>query len=447
MSSSPSFQDKYYTKRVDNWNKMAAFRVGIDSVKALLNKWERESVEGFKARQKSATLYNVVKKTVKTSNGLLFRKSISWSDDLNKDFLEKAKDIDNADSNLNEFTKGVTESALWMGVSYILVDLPKSEEIPETMQQQRDLGLIPYFSKIEANQIVNRRVENNELTQITIREVVTEYDGEFGEKEIEQFRVLFIGGGRIYRGDTIVHQWVTNLTYIPIIPVYTNKEGFFDGSSKFIDIADLNLKHFNFQSQLDKTLFIAANPIPKIWGATDKESMTVGVDQALTWKRKEDGDFVWEEFKGTSVDKLQVEIENTEKRMATIGLSMLVQNEKEVTATERIIDSTSENSDLSSISDGVEWALNVAYSYWCDFLGVAPTGAILTNKDFTGIALTPEQAKTYLEMFNAGTLTLDQLWDELQRQEFIADFDRDLAKAELEAKNQNVDLGGTPINK
>lgn len=442
MNNSPSFKDKIYTTRINGYLKMSDFRVGIDKVKGRLTKWERESALGYKARQEVATLFNVTKKTVKTCNGLLFRKEVNYTD-LNPLFEAKIEDIDNNDAELNEFAIDVSESALWNGISFILVDVPQSASNPETLQQQLDMGLIPYFTKIEASQIVNRRIINNKLVQITIKETVTEYEGDFGEKEIEQYRVLKIGGGKIYRGDTVYLEWENGLSYIPIVPVYTNKQGYLDGSPKFIDIADLNLKHFNFQSQLDKTLFIASNPIPKVWGqrSNEQDEMAIGVDKALTWNHKDDGDFQWEEFKGTSVDKLQSEIDRIEKRMAIIGLSMMTQNDKQMTATERIIDSTSENSDLSAIASSIEWSLNTAYGYWCDFMGVEQTGEITVNKDFTGIALTPEQAKVYLELFMSGVLTLEQLWDELQKQEFIGDFDRDLVKAELEAQNQNVALG------
>lgn len=448
MSNSPSFEDKIYKSRIENWAKMDAFKEGLDAVKPYLMKWERESNEGFKARQKSATLFNVVNKTVQTSNGLIFRKEISYTD-LNPVFEQRIEDIDNRDANLNEFAKDVSQSALWKGLSYILVDMPYTEVIPETRQQQNDLGLIPYFTKIEADQVINRRIDGDQLTQMTIKEVVTEYTGEFGEDEITQYRVLYIGGGKIYRGDTVFREWTTGLDYIPIVPVYSNKKGYFDGASKFIEIANLNLKHFNLQSQLDKTLFIASNPIAKIWGniADDAKEMTVGVDKALTWSSKDDGDFQWEEFKGTTVDKLQDELERTEQRMATLGLSMLVKQQKDITATEKIIDSAGENSDLSSIADSVEWALNTAYAYFCDMMKTPLMGEITVNDDFTGVGLSPDQAKVYLEMYNSGVLDLERLWDELQRKEFIADFDREEVKANIEATNQIMDLGGTPIPK
>lgn len=459
MSNNPSFKDSTYTKRIAAFQKMDDFREGLEAVKGRLIQWEREDDKAFASRKERATLYNATKKIVNASVGMIFSKEIAYTD-LCPQFMEIEDDVDNNDSDLNEFMKECAESALWSGISYILLDTPTSDIQPETLQQQRELGIRPYFTKIEAKQVINKRFSHingtNQLTQMTIEETVTEYEEGFSEKEVTQWRVLFIGGGMVYRkkqDDTysVVKTWATGLSYIPIVPVYSNKVGFFDATPKLIDIADLNLKHFNYQSQLDKTLFIAANPIPVIWGRTggDNDSISggkskevvIGVDTAITFRDKNEGDFAWVEFEGKSVDKLQEEIKNIETRIATLGLSMLTQANTTKTATERKIDSAEENSDLSSFAKSIEWSANTAYIYFCDMVKANPTGEIKVNDEFVDSSITPEQAKVYLDMHRNGEMTLDQLWTELEHRDFIEEIsDRDMAKAELEAQNQNVTL-------
>lgn len=123
--------------------------------------------------------------------------------------------------------------------------------------------------------------------------------------------------------------------------------------------------------------------------------------------------------------------------MSASGLSFLTSSNKEKTATEAAIVSTSETSDMSAIASAVQWAINQAYKIWCEMMSQEPSGEITCNRDFVG-ALTAEQAKVYLQMQKDGQITLDQLWTELQRREFVQEFDRDIAKAELEAKNQSM---------
>jgi len=439
MSDTPKFTDSLHEERKDDLAVMHAFKGGKKRVKKLLHKWERETDAGYLARQNVCTLYNQTRKTIKTANGMIFRKSLSFKD-LNKDFEEKSSNIDGSDTSLNDFAKDVNEASLWDGISYILVDTPSNngQEIV-TLQQQLSAGIIPYFTKVTNAQILNRRIENNKLTQITIQENVKKYTGEFKEEIVTQERVLYIGGGALFQDDELIDIWENKLDYIPLVPVYSNKLGYFDASPRYLDLAELNLKHFNYQSQLDKTLFIASNPIPKVWGNAGKE-LTIGVDQAMSWDNKEDGDFEWCEFQGTSVEKLQEEISKTEARMLAIGISLLT--DKEQTATEVAINSAGETSDLASMASSLETSLNTAYGYWCEMMGKTNTGTIGVNKDFTGIALSPQDAKMYLDMYNSGTISLSQFWDEMEGKEYLKPFDRDVVKSEIEAENQNTDLEG-----
>ena len=414
-----------------------------NDVRELLIKWERETDDGYKSRQANSVLYNVVEKTINTAKGMLFRKPLNWSDDLNTLFVQIAsEDVDRNSTSLSEFAKDATVNALWDGISFILVDFPKIEngEAIVSFQQQLDSKLTPYFSHVKQSQILNRRMSGDRLTQITIDENIIEEDGEFGEKTVNQQRVLFIGGGKIYRENEVYYQWKNNLDYIPIIPVYINKTGFLQGTPKFLPLARLNLKHYNFSSQLDKSLFVAANPIPVIHGRVNEEQdgkVTIGVDTALNFADKDSGGFEWVEFAGTSIDKLQEEIKNVENRMSSSGLAFLTSDNKDRTATEAAIVSTSETSDLSAIATSIQWAINQAYRVWCEMMNQQPTGEITGNRDFVG-ALSAEQAKVYLQMQKDGQITLDQLWTELERREFIQEFDRELAKAEIEAKNQSM---------
>ena len=441
MSNSPKFTDSLHQNNAKNLAVMNAFR--NNDVRELLIKWERETDDGYKSRQLNSVLYNVVEKTINTAKGMLFRKPLNWSDDLNTLFVQIAsEDVDRNSTSLSEFAKEATVNALWDGISFIIVDFPKIENGDGivSFQQQLDSKLTPYFSHVKQSQILNRRMSGDRLTQITIDENIIEEDGEFGEKTVNQQRVLFIGGGRIYREGGIAYEWTNNLPYIPIVPVYTNKTGFLQGVPKFLPLAKLNLKHYNFSSQLDKSLFVAANPIPVIKGRAndDKEGeVAIGVDIAVTFADAESGSFEWVEFAGTSIDKLQEEIKNVENRMSSIGLAFLTSDNKDRTATEAAIVSTSETSDLSAIATSIQWAINQAYRIWCEMMNQQPTGEITGNRDFVG-ALSAEQAKVYLQMQKDNQITLDQLWTELERREFIQEFDRELAKAEIEAKNQSM---------
>lgn len=436
--NNPSFTDSRYLKNISSWKLMHDFKNGIESIKKHLKKWEREDKEGYKSRLESATLFNVVEKTIKTANGMIFKKELTY-DNLNKDFLAKSHDIDNNDSDINEFFRHASEAALWYGVSYIVVDFPFNTDEIVNKQQQLEKGLVPYFSYVTPLDVPNFRYENNQLTQFTIKSIEIVPDGDFGEKSVERYRVFKKGSITIFEEGVAPIEILTGLDYIPIIPLYTNKQSNLSGKPRFKSLALMNIKHFNYESQLDKTLFIASNPIPVIYGTKDNEDITIGVDKALTFSNKEEGGFEWVEFVGTSVDKLQNKINSIEVQMVEMGIAVITQ--KEMTATERMINKISEDSDLSAIANSISWSATTAYQYWCDMMGVSYADeAIIVNSNFDQMMLTPNDANFYLDSYSRGAISRDRLWTELQNRGILGEFDKEAEKAELEANVDDVKL-------
>ncbi len=438
----PSFQDERYTKNLPLWVKMRDFKEGIEKAKKYLRKWEREDEDGYNSRLNTTTLYNVVENTIKTANGLLFKKELTC-EGLNKDFLAKAEDIDNNDSDLNDFFKHASELALWYGVSYIVIDFPYNEDVIVNKQQQIQKGLLPYFSVIAPLDVPNFRYENNSLTQFTIKSIEIVHYGDFSENKIERYRVFKKGSIDIYEKIDddlkLIKTIQTNINYIPIVPLYTNKDGNFNGKPRFKSLCDMNIKHLNYESQLDKTLFIASNPIPVVYGNQDEENLVIGVDRAMRFSNKDEGGFEWVEFAGTSVDKLQNKLNIIENQMNVLGLSVITQ--KEMTATEKIINKISEESDLSAIANAISWSATMAYRYWCDMMGIVHADEnIRINNNFDQVLLSPKDASFYLDAYEKGAITRERFWIELQNRGALGEFDKEVETAQLEAKADDVDL-------
>lgn len=435
--ATPDYKDLTYKKRIKDWQKMEAFKNG--DVKKYIFKWEQETDDGHKTRVNNAELVNITEKTIQAANGIVFKKEVMYNEkDISPDFLTRIENIDNQESDLNEFFRQAGLSSLWYGVSYILIDLPRCDEQVCTLLEQREKGLIPYFTLIEAPQVFNTRIKNKKLTQITIHETIIEEDGEYGEKVVEQFRVLTIGHGKIIRGSETIYEWDTGLNFIPIVPMYSKKEGYFDAKPPFLNVANLNIAHINFISQLWKTLYIAANPVPVIYGSTqDNNKMTIGVDTALKFSSKQEGGFEWVEFSGQSVDKLNTKITALEKNMSNIGLSIISQIYE--TATDAKISNSKETSDLSNIATSFEWAINSAYKMFCQILGYTEPNGIefIIDKDFN-LAVDIQLLTLYTQMYEKGLMTIDMVWNEFLRKEALSDFDKEKTKAELEAKLSNT---------
>lgn len=449
----PSFKDASYNKMYPSLEKMNAFKVGVEAMRCeeYLIKAERETERSYGLRKKLAALYNATDKTISSATGLIFRKPLVI-ENLDKSFNEK--DVDNQDTLLNEFAKNLANQGIYDGLAFILVDAPSVKV--NSKKEEIDNNIKPYFTIVNAINVINKRFERIggrlQLSQVTIEESIIVPDGEFGEKQKKQYRVLKIGGGAVYEINknnekVLIQEWTNSLTYIPLIPFYTKKTGLFEAKPPFLDLADLNLIAFNVQSQLYKTLWMSATPVPVIYGNTlgdiEGAEIVIGSDTALRFGNKENGGFEFVEFTGVAVEKMQGEIENLEKRMAYLGISLLTKNSNDKSATEAAIEAAQETSDLSSIATSLEWSLNLAYDVWCDFAGIKQANrdnkTIKVNRDFVNVMMDNQRAQLLVSMVDSGKITLDVLLQNLINGEYINIADIEAMKDELDQSGPSFD--------
>ena len=101
-------------------------------------------------------------------------------------------------------------------------------------------------------------------------EEITVPDGLYGEKQVQQVRVLTPGAFEIHQKDkkgdfVLVDEGRTSLGEIPFAVAYSNRVGVLESRPPLADIAELNLKAYQVQSDLDNQLHISAVPMLAIW--------------------------------------------------------------------------------------------------------------------------------------------------------------------------------------
>ena len=448
LRNSPAYKDAYYQKMEPAFRKMTAFREGVSKMldEGYLVKAERETDHSYNLRKKMAALFNATAKTVNSAVGMIFRQPVTTAN-LSKKF--NIEDVDNYDSSLNEFARNVCESSIWYGISYIMVDAPTFDEDGNPVNGDDSM---PYFVMVEPFDVISRRYSRingqTVLSQVVIREKVIEYEGDFGEKEVTQYRVLRIGGGFVMREESkdkyaIVEgsQWHNDLDYIPFVPVYSRRTGYMEGKPTYEDLADLNIIHFNTHSQMYKSLYIAGVPVPVFRGKpasavqNQNGEVIISADNAIVFTDPE-SDFHYEEFSGSSISKMQEELDKIETRMAIMGLSILTKRDggSGTTATEAAIIATKENSDLMSIANSLEWSLKKAYEYWCDMAGIKPEKdvTIEVNKNFVKEMLDVGQANLIIGLYEKGLISIDELWTHLEKGGILNLTDREKMADELD---------------
>ncbi|NBT32475.1 MAG: hypothetical protein EBT13_11420, partial [Rhodobacteraceae bacterium] len=151
----------------------------------------REDDEAWEARVNRSVLSPFTSRLIEAAAGAILRKPIHIEGD--PFWLDLADNIDGLGSNLNEYALRALVSSLTYGHSAILVDYPPAPAV-RTLAEERALNRLPYFVHIDAPQIWGwRKDSRNRLTQIRIHDYDLEPQGEFGETQVEQMRVIYPG--------------------------------------------------------------------------------------------------------------------------------------------------------------------------------------------------------------------------------------------------------------
>jgi hypothetical protein len=159
-------------------------------------------------------------------------------------------DVNLLGDDLNVWTYETTRKMVRYGHVGVLVDAPAD-------------GGRPYWVTYTPRQILGWRAEQQEgkqvLTQLRLAEMVTVPDGEFGEKAVEQIRVLTPGEFQLHQKQDngefeIIDEGRTSLSEIPFSVAYAQRQAFMESRPPLEDIAELNLKAYQIQSDLDNQL-------------------------------------------------------------------------------------------------------------------------------------------------------------------------------------------------
>ena len=279
-----------------------------------LPKFKAEAEDDYQARLHSSWLFNALRKTIKDMTGRVFDSPIEIQD-APQQIIDMTEDIDMQGRDLSVFASEVFKDAFVPGVSYIMVEAPR-RNADTTRAQAAAQGLRPY--------LVHLRVEDVRgfkpglfgnvlaLAQLRIRETVSEDDpeGEFSQVEVEQVRVLDrLPDGvrvRLYRQNSkkhwaVVDEYMTEAPEITVIPFYAQRTGFFTGEPVLEDLTDVNIAHWQSQSDQRNILHFARVPILFASGRGDDEPLTISAGTAVT-SRDPAATLQWVEHSGKAID-------------------------------------------------------------------------------------------------------------------------------------------------
>ena len=362
--------------------------------------------------------------------GMLTRKPVRLND-ISDTIREQLFDVDLQGNDLNVWTYETARKMIRYGHVGILVDAPA------------EANGRPYWVTYTPREILGWRTELidgvQKFTQLRLLEKVIEPEGEYGEVQVEQVRVLTPGAFEIHRknedGDYVIYdEGLTTLNEIPFSVGYANRVNLMESRPPMEDIAELNLKYYQTQSDLYNQLHISAVPMLAFYGFPQSaEEVSAGPGEAIAFPS--DGRAEYIESKGTSYDAQFKALEKIEQQINELGLAaVLGQKLSAETAEAKKIDRSQGDSTMQVVAQQTQDMIDNCLIFHAKYLADNNSGSCFVNRDFLASRLDPQEIGSLRELFQTGVITQETLLKQLHEGEVLGDeFDVD---EELEATQQ-----------
>lgn len=448
VSESPFVRSLDVISMMPDWGVMAAVTRGTNYIRDLsetyLPQEPREDQDAYNTRVDRSVLSPYTSRLIETAAGAILRKPIHIEGD--QYWLDLAQNIDGLGSSINEYARRALVSSLTYGHSAILVDYPAATGALN-LAEERAMGRRPYFVHVDAPQIWGWRKEGgtNRLLQVRIHDYDVRPLNDFGEEQVEEMRVIYPGRYDLYTlGQEVVEFTASggySLDEIPLVPIYSNRRGLLLSQPPLLDIANLNITHYQRQADLIHALHIAAMPTLVLEGWDDTTgNATMGVNYAIAMQPGNKAYYV--QADATSFDAQMAELESLASQMSTLGVTKLFgQKFVAESAEAKRIDQAQSNSVLSIISQELESALNQAFAFAAQYVGMEPP-EITIDRDFDYYRLIGQDVAVLAQLADTGKISNAMLLEILRRGEILPDnisIEDELEAAEDEEESDSED--------
>jgi len=452
----PNYESNAYKSMTSAWTVVSDVSGGTARMRecsaTYLPQEPAERPESYNRRLARSVFFNAFNRILDALVGMVHKADPELGDDVPEEIKKHLENIDLAGSHLDPFLKELFTDAVRDGHAFILVDMQPALPANATRADEIAQGRRPYWVKYKANQAKNWRttVVNGEtiLSQITFEEKTNESDGEYGEKEVCRYRVFKLESGLVkwalYRKvvqvgtkeETFIEEGsgtVNNQTRIPVAVVYGNRLGMLVSSPPLLDLAYLNIAHWQEYSDYRNILHIAQVPLLARIGANqDQQKVEIGVGSTLDVETG--GDVKWIEIHGNGVTAARTELQDIEQRMALMGLSMLSQKaDSNVTATEIRSNNLQESSDLATMARSEQDGAEMALEFHAKYLNLPSGGSLKLGVAESDVVLDAVMVTAVSNLVSKGQLTLETFLNLLQRGLPGVELQDELKKLEAEA--------------
>ena len=448
---SPFTRTRAVLDMMKGWEIMKAVTEGTDYLRqnseAFLPLEPREDYDAYLARVNRAVFSPFTQRLIRAATGLVLRKPITLTGDPYWTEMFKM-DVDGCKSDLDEYARRILMCSLIYGQSHILVDYPAPSGA-RSLAEERAQDRRPYWIEVDPTNLYGWRLDRESnygnLIQVRLAEKAVLPSGQFGEKVFDQIRVIEPGRYRIFRKKEQIEEMydvadgssvgdfevaTTNKDYkqvesgnfslgeIPLVTIYSGKTENLVSKPPLLDIAYLNLAHFQRQADLIHSLHVASQPMLVMEGYDDQtKDLAISVNYAMATQPGNKVYYV--EPASSAFDAQSAEIKELQMQMATLGISTLSQQKFVAeSADARRLDRVDTNSMLAMVSMELEQKLQKAFNLSAEYVGIEPP-EIKISRDFDIERLIGQDITALTSLFDQQVIDREEFRDILVQGEVL----------------------------
>jgi hypothetical protein len=433
----PSYQCADYKAQFPCWDFSADMATGIwawyaidgsitSKAKRYLPPEHKEPGQAYKNRLARSPFDERYKPAIEGFSGLL--SNFILADETIGAIADQQQNVDQRGSSLKVFLSKLDEMALKFGHCFCLIDFPpmpideQGNPLIRDALSERQANRRPYLVAIDPRDILNWEVDLSsgtpQILQVTIRERVQVKAGQFGSQEEIRYRVLYPGRYEVYRlvkgrpSVTSKDGWIAerveegavHLDRVPLVFYSATESSLFESEPPLLNIAELNLKLYQVESDYYEILHKCNLPTPVRKGMNynpgeEPQPLVLGPNSFVDLPP--DGDFKFAEPSGSAIASTRQAILDLHLAIDRKALDFMG-GDGNKTATEVLIQSAQTQASLAGMAERKESAVQQILQFWAMWLNDSDGGAIEVNRD---LLKAPATAQEIVAAFQAGLLS------------------------------------------
>lgn len=403
-SLDPSTTSHAYDVMLPRWNKMEAVCGGTETMRAAgieyLPMHPEEDPQRYDERLAAATFLNVTDITLNSLVGRPFSDPVKVGEDVPNEIKDILEDVDLQGNNIDVFARQWFKEGLKKGFAHVLVEFPRKPEPQEgEMPRTRADDIIekarPYWVFIKPENLIFAHTEIiNGVETVTHARIVEEtiIRRGFAEEWVTKIRVIEPGIQLIFQRVVdpktkkviweLVDSFTFDLDFVPLVTFYAEKHQSFIAKPPLMDLADVNIAHWQSSSDQRQILTVARFPILAASGADQEQTkLVVG---PFSWLSAPDpqGRFYYVEHSGDAIGSGRQDLLDLQEQMAHYGGEFIKKQPGRQTATARALDSAEATSPLMDATLRFIDALNQAVAITATWLRLPTGGTLGVSTDF-----------------------------------------------------------------